>query len=37
MLIVDNYIVFYLPDEKKKTVIIMRVLYGAQNYKDILL
>ena len=34
-LIIDNYIVFYLVDEKK-VVIIMRVLYGAQDYSRIL-
>jgi toxin ParE1/3/4 len=35
-LIVDNYIVFYLINEFDKQVIIMRILYGAQNYHDIL-
>lgn len=35
-LIVDNYIVFYLVDEVKKIVIVMRVLYGAQDYSNIL-
>jgi addiction module RelE/StbE family toxin len=35
-LVVDSYIVFYIVDERKAQVIIMRVLYGAQNYLDIL-
>jgi len=35
-LIVDNYIVFYLINEVKEQVIIMRVLYGKQNYENLL-
>ncbi len=35
-LIVNNYIVFYLVNEIEKQVVIMRILYGAQNYQDIL-
>lgn len=35
-LIVDNYLVFYLVNEPEKQVVIMRILYGAQNYQDIL-
>ena len=35
-LVIDNYIVFYLVNEQKEQVIIMRILYGASNYKDIL-
>lgn len=35
-LIVDNYIVFYLVNELEKQVVIMRILYGAQNYQTIL-
>ena len=35
-LIVDNYIVFYLIDETNEQVIVMRVLYGAQEYQDLL-
>ncbi len=34
-LIVKNYIAFYIVKEKDKKVIIMRVLYGRQNYQDI--
>lgn len=35
-LIVDNYIVFYIVDEKNKKVVIVRILFGAQKYNDIL-
>lgn len=35
-LIIDNYIAFYIVDEGKKYVIIMRVLYGRQKYEDLL-
>jgi addiction module RelE/StbE family toxin len=35
-LIVDNYIAFYKVEEDSARVIIMRILYGAQNYIDIL-
>lgn len=35
-LIVDNYIGFYIVDEEKQQVIIMRVLYGKQKYQDII-
>lgn len=35
-LVVDNYIVFYLTQEEKKQVIIMRVLYGKQKYENLL-
>jgi len=35
-LIVENYIVFYLVDEVEKQVVIMRVLYGASDYENIL-
>lgn len=35
-LIVDNYIVFYLVNETDKQVVIMRILYGASKYQDIL-
>ncbi|GGP11935.1 MULTISPECIES: type II toxin-antitoxin system RelE/ParE family toxin [Oceanobacillus] len=33
-LIVENYIVFYLI--KDKSVFVMRVLYGAQKYNDLI-
>ena len=35
-LIVDNYLVFYLVNEIEKQVVIMRILFGAQNYHNIL-
>jgi addiction module RelE/StbE family toxin len=35
-LIIDNYIAFYLVNEQEKQVVIMRILYGAQNYQDLL-
>lgn len=35
-LIIDNYIAFYVVNEKAKQVIVMRVLYGRRKYQDIL-
>jgi toxin ParE1/3/4 len=35
-LIVDNYLVFYLVDETEEEVVIVRILYGASNYQDVL-
>ena len=35
-LIIDNYNVFYLVNEMDKRVVVMRILYGAQNYLEIL-
>jgi len=35
-LIIDNYIAFYLINEAEKQIVIMRILYGASNYQDIL-
>ncbi|HOS34146.1 MAG TPA: type II toxin-antitoxin system RelE/ParE family toxin [Spirochaetota bacterium] len=35
-LIVDNYIIFYIIDEEKKNIIIMRCLYGARNLNELL-
>ncbi len=35
-LIVDNYIAFYLVNDTDGQVVIMRILYGAQNYQNIL-
>lgn len=28
---VDNYCVFYIPDEKKKVVSVLRVIYGGRD------
>lgn len=35
-LIVENYLVFYLVNEAEEEVVIMRILYGASNYQNIL-
>ena len=35
-LIVENYIAFYLVDEEKQQVTIMRVLYSGQKYQRFL-
>lgn len=35
-LIIDNYIVFYKVEDIEGQVVIMRILYGAQNYLGIL-
>jgi toxin ParE1/3/4 len=34
--IVDNYIVFYLVNETEKQVVIMRILYGAREYENLM-
>ena len=33
---VQNYLVFYLIDHTEKNVIIMRILHGAREYRDLL-
>lgn len=33
MLIIDNYIVFYIVREEEKVVSIRRILYGASNWE----
>lgn len=35
-LVVKNYLIFYLVDTSEKSVIIMRVLYGAREYRNLL-
>lgn len=35
-LIVGNYMVFHLVREEENQVVIMRVLYGKQNYQDLI-
>ena len=35
-LVVDNYLVFYLINEPQRAVVIMRVLYGAREYHNLL-
>lgn len=34
-LIIDNYIAFYIVDDKEERVVIMRVLYSRQKYQNI--
>ena len=34
--VVDNYLIFYVVDEAEKQVVIMRVLFGASKYQNIL-
>ncbi|MBU3112569.1 type II toxin-antitoxin system RelE/ParE family toxin [Clostridium lacusfryxellense] len=34
--IVDNYIVFNLVNETEKQVVIMRILYGARDYENLM-
>jgi len=31
---VDNYLIFYLPDEMKNTVAIIRIMYGGRNIES---
>ena len=33
---VDNYLVYYIPDEEKQTVEILRVLYGRMDVDQVL-
>lgn len=35
-LTVDNYIVFYLPDETEKSVTVIRIMYGGRDINNIL-
>lgn len=35
-LVVDNYIVFYMPNEKTSEVIVLHVFYGGRNIDDLL-
>lgn len=35
-LVIDNYLAFYLVNESEKMVVLMRILYGAQKYQDLL-
>lgn len=35
-LTVDNYIVFYLPDEADKSVSVVRIMYGGRDINSIL-
>jgi toxin ParE1/3/4 len=31
---VNNYVVFYLPDEEKNTVTVIRIMYGGRNIEE---
>lgn len=31
-IVVNNYIIIYTPDEKKRAVLVLRIFYGAQDY-----
>ena len=31
---VDNYVVFYMPDESQSTVAIIRIMYGGRDIKN---
>ena len=35
-LVIKNYIAFYVADEKKKSVVVDRVLYGRRDWQSIL-
>lgn len=35
-LVVDNYIVFHLVNDERRMVLIMRVIHGAREYRDLL-
>jgi toxin ParE1/3/4 len=32
----SNFIVFYLVNEEEKQVVVMRIIYGASRYQNIL-
>ena len=33
---VDNYLVYYIPDERKQTIEVLRVLYGRMDVDQVL-
>ena len=35
-LVINNYLVLYLIDEQQEQVVIMRIVYGAQQYEQLL-
>lgn len=35
-LVVQNYLVFYLVNQAQKEVVVMRVMYGAREYRSLL-
>ena len=34
--LVENYILYYLPDSEKKTIFVLRIVYGRRNMDEIL-
>jgi len=36
LLVIKNYIAFYITNEKKKSVVVDRILYGRRDWKNIL-
>ena len=36
LLVIKNYIVFYVVDEKKMSVVVDRILYGRRDWQNIL-
>ncbi|MDO4553309.1 MAG: type II toxin-antitoxin system RelE/ParE family toxin [Bacillota bacterium] len=34
-LVVENYLVFYIVNDERREVIIMRVMYGAREYRNL--
>lgn len=35
-ILIDNYVIFYIVDEKLKTVTIIRILYGKRDWLSLL-
>lgn len=35
-LVVGNYLIFHLVNEAEREIVIMRVIYGAREYRDLL-
>ena len=34
--LVENYILYYLPDSEQKTIFVLRIVYGRRNMDEIL-
>ena len=34
--LVENYILYYLPDSEQKTIFVLRIVYGRRNIDEIL-
>lgn len=35
-LVVDNYLVFYIVSDEQQMIVVMRVIYGAREYQNLL-